>query len=152
MREMLNWNPDRLGHVIHVPLEVRQEILKREIGVELCLTCNVLAGMLPRPSAPQDPTSTERDARNTSDRLESGFPDHHFRWWWTSTLGTQHTISLGTDDVGVFLSSSSDEHHLAALHCQLGKDDLKDLTRRAARGAFDKRAIGLIEKRLTDMH
>ena len=154
MREMLSWNPDRLGHVVHVPLDVREEIVKRGIGVELCLTCNVLAGMLPPKSDPSNITSQnhESQSRITDEIPVSGFPDHHFGWWWTTTLGTNHPISLGTDDVGVFLSNSSDEHILAATHFQLDKDDLRELSRRAALGAFDKRALGIVHDRLANMH
>lgn len=142
MKEMLSWNPDRLGHVIHVPLDVRKEIVRRGIGVELCLTCNVLAGMLPGSNSDTEDQESTR----------AGFPDHHFGWWWSSTRSTDYPISLGTDDVGVFLSSSSDEHHLAATHFGLRRDDLEDLTRRAAMGAFDRRAIQLVEGRLSGMH
>lgn len=160
MREMLNWNPDRLGHVIHVPLHVKEEIVKRGIGVELCLTCNVLAGMLPprsnsSNSTPHNPLTRDIGQEENPASAASasrGFPDHHFGWWWTTTLGMNHPISLGTDDVGVFLSNSSDEHRLAAAHFQLDMDDLKDLTRRAATGAFEKRAVGIVQDRLAKMH
>jgi adenosine deaminase len=45
MRSLLEFEPDRLGHVICVPEEFRGEILRREIAVELCLSCNVKAGL-----------------------------------------------------------------------------------------------------------
>jgi adenosine deaminase len=57
---LLGWQPDRIGHVIHVSERVRQEIMKRPgIGLELCLSCNVHAGM-----------------------ICGGFESHHFREWW----------------------------------------------------------------------
>ncbi|KAE9969819.1 hypothetical protein EG328_006655 [Venturia inaequalis] len=37
---LLSWQPDRLGHVINVHDELKRDIVKREIGVELCLSCN----------------------------------------------------------------------------------------------------------------
>lgn len=44
---LLGWRPDRLGHVIHVGERVRREIVRRGgIGLELCLSCNVHAGMV----------------------------------------------------------------------------------------------------------
>jgi adenosine deaminase len=58
LRELLSWEPDRIGHVIHVNDDLKQEILARKIGVELCLSCNVHAKMI---------TGT--------------FSDHHFGWW-----------------------------------------------------------------------
>jgi adenosine deaminase len=55
---LLSWHPDRLGHVIHVKEEF-QEIIKREnIGLELCLSCNVHAKM-----------------------IRGGYSDHHFGMW-----------------------------------------------------------------------
>ena len=43
---LLSWGPDRIGHVIHVGEEVKGEIVKRGLGLELCLSCNVHAGMV----------------------------------------------------------------------------------------------------------
>lgn len=55
---ILSWKPNRLGHVIHVPSDIKNEILKQEIGLELCLSCNVHAKM-----------------------FEGTFSDHHFGEW-----------------------------------------------------------------------
>ena len=44
---LLGWRPDRIGHVICVSERVRREIVERVgIGLELCLSCNVHAGMV----------------------------------------------------------------------------------------------------------
>lgn len=44
---LLSWQPDRLGHVICVSDTIKQEIKKRGgLGLELCLSCNVHAGMV----------------------------------------------------------------------------------------------------------
>lgn len=44
---LLAWRPDRLGHVIHVSERVREAIIARGgVGLELCLSCNVHAGMV----------------------------------------------------------------------------------------------------------
>jgi len=56
---LLSFQPDRIGHVIHVPDDVKKEIVKRGLGVELCLSCNVHAKM-----------------------ITGSFGDHHFGWWW----------------------------------------------------------------------
>lgn len=55
---LLSYNPDRIGHVINVPGDVKEEILRRKLGLELCLSCNVHAKMI---------TGT--------------YGDHHFGWW-----------------------------------------------------------------------
>lgn len=135
MEEMLSWNPDRLGHAIHVPLDIRRRIVERGLAVELCLTCNVLAGMLPETNS----TASTGHATDPETRCKAGYTDHHFGWWWR-TSPTQTYISLGTDDVGVFLSTLSDEHLLAARHFGLSREDLIALSGRAARGAFDPEA------------
>jgi adenosine deaminase len=60
---LLSWKPDRLGHVIHVKEEYRKIIEEQNIGVELCLSCNVHAKMI---------TGT--------------YSDHHFGMWRHSTV------------------------------------------------------------------
>ena len=55
---LLSYKPDRIGHVINVPDDVKDEIVKRKLGLELCLSCNVHAKMI---------TGT--------------YSDHHFGWW-----------------------------------------------------------------------
>jgi adenosine deaminase len=60
---LLSWKPDRLGHVIHVKDEYRKMIEEQNIGVELCLSCNVHAKMI---------TGT--------------YSDHHFGMWRHSTV------------------------------------------------------------------
>jgi adenosine deaminase len=55
---LLSWNPDRLGHVIHVKEDFRNIIEREKIGVEICLSCNVHAKMI---------TGT--------------YSDHHFGMW-----------------------------------------------------------------------
>lgn len=59
------WRPDRIGHVIHVSDAVRREIIAARrpgagggLGLELCLSCNVHAGM-----------------------VSGGFEGHHFGQW-----------------------------------------------------------------------
>jgi adenosine deaminase len=60
LRMLLSWRPDRIGHVIHVSESIRKEIIGRgKMGLELCLSCNVHAGM-----------------------IDGGFEAHHFGEWW----------------------------------------------------------------------
>jgi len=57
---LLDWKPDRIGHVIHVSDPVRDRIIARSgMGLELCLSCNVHAQM-----------------------ITGGFEAHHFGDWW----------------------------------------------------------------------
>lgn len=55
---LLEYKPQRIGHVINVPDDVKKEITRRKLGLELCLSCNVHAKMI---------TGT--------------YGDHHFGWW-----------------------------------------------------------------------
>lgn len=58
LRTLLSYQPDRIGHVINVPDDIKQIILERKLGIELCLSCNVHAKMI---------TGT--------------YGDHHFGYW-----------------------------------------------------------------------
>lgn len=58
LRTLLSYNPDRIGHVIHVPDAIKQEIAARKLPLELCLSCNVHAKM-----------------------ISGGFGGHHFGEW-----------------------------------------------------------------------
>jgi adenosine deaminase len=68
LHTILSWNPDRLGHVIHVNDAIKAQIVEADIGVELCLSCNVHAKM-----------------------IVGSYSDHHFGWWKDSGVG----IALG---------------------------------------------------------
>lgn len=117
LRELLDWKPRRLGHAIHVPEEIAARIVAEGVGVEMCLSCNVLAGMLP----------------STGEEGCPGIADHHFGEWWARGV----PICLGTDDIGVFGSTSSEEHAHAAVHFGLSAKDMLTLGERAVAGALD---------------
>jgi adenosine deaminase len=70
LQTILSWNPHRLGHVIHVNDNIKQQIVQRHIGVELCLSCNVHAKM-----------------------ITGSYSDHHFGWWHTSGVGVAISVS-----------------------------------------------------------
>jgi adenosine deaminase len=55
---LLGWQPGRLGHVIWEDEETKQEIIRRGLGLELCLSCNV-----------------------QGDMIHGSFEDHHFKEW-----------------------------------------------------------------------
>ncbi|KAK6350120.1 hypothetical protein TWF696_006367 [Orbilia brochopaga] len=99
---LLSFQPQRLGHAIHTDDRILREIRQRKLCVELCLSCNVYANMLPP-------------------RHEGGrFQDHHFKYWWR----TDCPVALGTDDVGVFMSELSNEHFLASTHFRINRYEL----------------------------
>lgn len=58
LNTLLSFDPDRLGHVINVPDNIKAEIARRRLGLELCLSCNILAKL-----------------------TTGGFADHHFGYW-----------------------------------------------------------------------
>jgi adenosine deaminase len=62
LETLLEFQPDRIGHVIHVPPKFEKEIEGMKLGLELCLSCNVHAKMLPG--------------------KDKGFADHHFGEWY----------------------------------------------------------------------
>ncbi|CAL5871742.1 uncharacterized protein PFLUO_LOCUS5995 [Penicillium psychrofluorescens] len=97
---LLSFRPDRLGHVIHVPEDIRQEIARRKLGLELCMSCNVHAQM-----------------------INGGFLDHQFGYWRHEDC----PIALCTDDVGFFCSPVSNEYLLAAEHFGLGRVELWEM-------------------------
>ncbi|KAF7194991.1 Adenosine deaminase-like protein [Pseudocercospora fuligena] len=111
LRTLLSYRPDRLGHVIHTSPEIDAMIERQACGLELCLSCNVHAKMLP---------SAGR------------FADHHFGRWHSRP----NAIALCTDDVGVFGSTVSNEYLLAAEHFSLNRKDLIALSRCAVPSIF----------------
>ncbi|KAL8832723.1 MAG: hypothetical protein Q9170_004767 [Blastenia crenularia] len=111
LRSLLDMEPDRLGHVIHVSDEMEEEIAGRKIGVELCLSCNVHAKL-----------------------TEGGFGSHQFGRWWRR--GERGAVVICTDDVGVFLSPLSNEYLLASQHFGLGREELLGMCEAASEAIF----------------
>ncbi|KAJ3526350.1 hypothetical protein NM208_g11232 [Fusarium decemcellulare] len=110
LQTLLSWEPGRLGHVIWEDEATKQEIAKRGLCLELCLSCNVRAGM-----------------------VRGGFEGHHFGHW-SGVEGPK--ISLGTDDVGVFGSPLSNEYRLVAEHFDLDRSAVCGLARQAIGSIF----------------
>jgi adenosine deaminase len=96
---LLSWEPDRLGHVVCASQDHKDRIARRKIGLELCLSCNVLAKM-----------------------SKGGFADHHFGEWRRTACPIALSVSrrmsdvcamlmlTQTDDVGIFGSPLSNEY------------------------------------------
>ncbi|KAL7789116.1 Metallo-dependent hydrolase [Trichoderma ceciliae] len=105
LETLLSWRPHRLGHVIWEDDATKREILRRkhELCLELCLSCNVRAGM-----------------------VQGGFEGHHFGEW-RRFEGV--SVSLGTDDVGIFGSPLSNEYRLVAQHFRLDNGQILALAR-----------------------
>jgi len=123
---MLSFEPARLGHVIHTTPEICKQIINKGIGLELCISCNICAKMLPGHT---DLT---------------GVVDHHFKYWWgerkecrglqkgTEKEGSNQKeprLVLCTDDVGVFLSPVSNELMLVSDGFGLTKKDIWEMMR-----------------------
>ncbi|RYP21012.1 hypothetical protein DL767_009353 [Monosporascus sp. MG133] len=106
LRTLLDWEPDRLGHVIHVPPDVRRRIAAAPgaIGLELCLSCNVHAKM-----------------------IVGSFEAHHFGEWWRVE---GPVVVPCTDDVGVFGSPLSNEWRLIQKHFHLSREEILGLARK----------------------
>ncbi|CAG7916622.1 unnamed protein product [Penicillium olsonii] len=109
LETLLSFQPDRIGHVIHVPEDIKKEIVRRKLGLELCMSCNVHAKM-----------------------INGGFLDHHFGYWRHEDC----PVVLCTDDVGFFCSPVSNEHLLAAHHFDLSRGDLLAMTFKAVDAIF----------------
>lgn len=109
LETILSWSPDRLGHCIHVPTVIAKSIEERKIGLELCISCNVLASM-----------------------TSGGYSNHHLGEW----LRRDCPIALGTDDVGVFGSPLSMEFMIVAQTFIDTKEDIIALARRGVLAAF----------------
>ncbi|KAB5570251.1 hypothetical protein GE09DRAFT_1217688 [Coniochaeta sp. 2T2.1] len=108
---LLDWRPDRIGHVIHLGNTIKERVIKTGgLGLELCLSCNVHAQM-----------------------ITGGFEAHHFRKWWKVK---ECVIALSTDDVGVFGSPLSNEYALVAKHFGLSRREICDLARGAIQVIF----------------
>ncbi|EMR62963.1 putative adenosine deaminase protein [Eutypa lata UCREL1] len=105
LNTILGWNPDRLGHVIHVSDDFKRQITaRRGIGLELCLSCNVHSKM-----------------------IVGSFEAHHFGEWWRVD---GPIVIPCTDDVGVFGSPVSNEWRLIQKHFGLSREEILGLARK----------------------
>lgn len=110
LETILSWQPDRLGHCVHVSDKFSAALIDAAVALELCLSCNVLAGL-----------------------TTGGFDRHHFREWYDRST---NVVALCTDDVGIFGSSLSNEYLVASRHFGLGAQQLLDLSRQSVGAIF----------------
>lgn len=148
LEALLSYDPDRLGHVIHTSPDIRARVIERRIPVELLLTCNILGEMLLQTetagslsSSRATPPTPGSDTRNLAD----DYKRHHFEYYYKAG----QPLSLGTDDVGVFGSTLSEEYELVSRHFELDRTALIEVSRRAVGGIFDatetERIINLLD-------
>ena len=100
--KMLNFGPDRLGHVAVVTEKVVERILQQhpKLGVEVCLTSNLIS--------------------ETVDKIE----DHPVI---TRFIPKKHPFCVCTDDSGIFDTTLSDEYALLADHTSLIKEEVEEI-------------------------
>lgn len=105
---MLDWRPDRLGHMCCLNGSLERQLLSSGIPLELCLSSNIIT------------------------LSKASFQEHHFG----GLYGTGHPVALCTDDSGVFCTSLSREYAIAATAFELTHLQLEELALGAADYAF----------------
>uniref|UniRef100_A0A0E0LPC5 Adenosine deaminase domain-containing protein n=1 Tax=Oryza punctata TaxID=4537 RepID=A0A0E0LPC5_ORYPU len=108
IRAVLDFCPQRLGHVCCLNDEEWKKLKSLMIPVEICLTSNVMTGGAPS--------------------LEL----HHF----ADLYNAKHPLSLCTDDSGLFSTSLSNEYYLVASTFGLSKAELFQLAQDAVGFVF----------------
>ncbi|KAG0647202.1 Adenosine deaminase [Hyphodiscus hymeniophilus] len=88
---LLSYNPTRLGHLLFISDEAREEIIRRKLGIELCLTSNIKGPHIP------------------------SYEKHHLPQW----LKEDCPIALCTDNAGVNDTPGSTEYFLASKYFSL---------------------------------
>ncbi|PAN15279.1 hypothetical protein PAHAL_2G477200 [Panicum hallii] len=129
IQAMLDFCPQRLGHVCCLNDVEWKKLKSLMIPVEICLTSNVMTGGAPS--------------------LEL----HHF----ADLYNAKHPLSLCTDDCGLFSTSLSNEYYLVAATFGLSKPELFHLAQEAVQFVFAdenvkkslKEVFKHAEKRLT---
>ncbi|KAG8079478.1 hypothetical protein GUJ93_ZPchr0007g4897 [Zizania palustris] len=108
IQAVLDFCPQRLGHVCCLNDDEWKKLKSSMIPVEICLTSNVMTGGAPS--------------------LEL----HHF----ADLYNAKHPLSLCTDDSGLFSTSLSNEYYLVASTFGLGKAELFQLAQDAVEFVF----------------
>ncbi|VAH42766.1 unnamed protein product [Triticum turgidum subsp. durum] len=108
IQAMLDFCPQRLGHVCCLDDEEWKKLKSSMIPVEICLTSNVMTGGAPS--------------------LEL----HHF----ADLYNAKHPLSICTDDSGLFSTSLSNEYYLVASTFGLSKTELFRLAQGAVELVF----------------
>jgi len=105
---MLDFRPDRLGHMCYMTAEAELQLQATGIPLELCLTSNIKT------------------------QTFNGFLDHHFK----AFHAAGHPVVLCTDDSGVFGTTLSQEYAIAMSTFGLSCDQMIALALQSAEHAF----------------
>lgn len=108
LMDMLDTNPDRLGHATFVDPDAQARLIKQKIPIEICMSSNVLC-------------------KTVQDFNQHHFIDYH-------QLG--HPLSLCTDDIGIFQTSLSNEYRMASDIFGLSYEELIQISLDAVEIAF----------------
>ncbi|XP_054746126.1 adenosine deaminase-like protein [Anastrepha obliqua] len=114
IEKMIQFGMDRCGHGTFLSQLQLNELGRKNIAVECCLTSNVKCTTV------------------------KNYDDHHFKHIFRSK---KTSVVLCTDDCGVFDTTLSSEFELAKRNFNLNNDDLMQLTLNAAEHAFVKDSI-----------
>jgi adenosine deaminase len=118
--QILQFAPERLGHACFMDSPIAEELRKRRIPVEVCLTSNLKTGSV------------------------QSVAEHHLR----QLAASCHPLSLATDDSGLFATTLSNEYYLAHQHLEMSNDQLIHIARQGFEQAFldSKRRGDLLAK------
>uniref|UniRef100_T1GYN8 Adenosine deaminase domain-containing protein n=1 Tax=Megaselia scalaris TaxID=36166 RepID=T1GYN8_MEGSC len=108
IRDMLEFGMDRCGHGTFINDHNLENLMKKNIPIECCLSSNVACG-------------TVKD-----------FNEHHFHQFFTR----KHPVVICTDDFGIFSSNLSSELIIAANTFSLTKTDILTLCLNAINASF----------------
>jgi len=95
--DMLDTNPDRLGHVIFTNDEIFESLVQQSIPIEICLTSNLICKQVEK------------------------YEDHHFGDY----FNIDYPLSLCTDDTVMFDTTVSKEYYHAHKNFNLSKEQLR---------------------------
>ncbi|KDN44371.1 Metallo-dependent hydrolase [Tilletiaria anomala UBC 951] len=127
MQEMLDFRPDRFGHVCFISAENEQRLQELNIPVELCLTSNILS----RSVARYDLHHCQSYLQRWQLGREGGGPIL------TSGPPSRPRFSVCTDDSAVFGSSLSEEYLIIKKTWPvLGMDDFRQFNLMALEDSF----------------
>eukprot|EP01026_Neomeris_dumetosa_P051169 TRINITY_DN44986_c0_g1_i7.p1 TRINITY_DN44986_c0_g1~~TRINITY_DN44986_c0_g1_i7.p1 ORF type:complete len:346 (-),score=31.61 TRINITY_DN44986_c0_g1_i7:274-1311(-) len=108
IQKMIEFGPNRLGHMVCTDEDLDERMLKSKIPVELCLSSNVISDSVP------------------------SYSEHHFRMLYSKG----HPIALCTDDSGVFRTTLSNELALACEHLGMNTSSMLHLQRQSIEYTF----------------
>ncbi|EMS53353.1 Adenosine deaminase-like protein [Triticum urartu] len=139
IQAMLDFCPQRLGHVCCLDDEEWKKLKSSVIPVEICLTSNVMTGGTP--SLERHHFGLYLTMQNPKSLINKTNPSKHlnipsFRTCAADLYNAKHPLSICTDDCGLFSTSLSNEYYLAASTFGLSKTELFRLAQGAVEFMF----------------